>query len=116
MSIDVEPMLPAPYRDQADRIARVLHPALESHPGHAKQAGLLSAVSGATNFQNRFVIVVDDDIDVSNLEDVLWALCTRSDPATSIDIIHNAWSTPLDPRIEPEPHFHAHDPAPDRRR
>jgi hypothetical protein len=22
--------------------------------------------------------------------------------ATSIDIIHNAWSTPLDPRIEPE--------------
>ena len=32
----------------------------------------------------------------------MWALITRSDPATSIDIIHNAWSTPLDPRIEPE--------------
>ena len=30
------------------------------------------------------------------------ALLTRSDPATSIDIITNAWSTPLDPRIEPE--------------
>ena len=32
----------------------------------------------------------------------MWAMLTRSDPATSIDIIHNAWSTPLDPRIEPE--------------
>ena len=45
---------------------------------------------------------VDDDIEVSNLEAVMWAVLTRSDPATSIDIIHNAWSTPLDPRIEPE--------------
>jgi len=47
------------------------------------------------------VIVVDDDIDVSSLEEVMWAVVTRSDPATSIDIIHNAWSTALDPRILP---------------
>ncbi len=45
--------------------------------------------------------VVDEDIDVSNLEEVMWAMVTRSDPATSIDIIRNAWSTPLDPRIDP---------------
>jgi len=45
--------------------------------------------------------VVDDDVDVSDLEKLTWALCTRSDPATSIDIIHNAWSTPLDPSIPP---------------
>ena len=50
----------------------------------------------------RYTIVVDDDIDVSNLEELIWAVLTRSDPATSIDIIRNAWSTPLDPRIEPE--------------
>lgn len=31
----------------------------------------------------------------------MWAVVTRSDPATSIDIIKNAWSTPLDPRLEP---------------
>ena len=37
-----------------------------------------------------------------NLDEVIWALLTRSDPATSIDIIRGAWSTPLDPRIEPE--------------
>jgi 4-hydroxy-3-polyprenylbenzoate decarboxylase len=29
-------------------------------------------------------------------------MLTRSDPATSIEIIRGAWSTPLDPRIEPE--------------
>ena len=58
------------------------------------------AMSGA--YCGRYTIVVDDDIDVSNLEEVVWALLTRSDPATSIDIIRNAWSTPLDPRIEPE--------------
>src|SRR5207302_4895334 len=50
----------------------------------------------------RYTIVVDEDIYVSSLEEVTWALLTRSEPATSIDIIRNAWSTPLDPRIEPE--------------
>ena len=53
-------------------------------------------------YAGKYVVVVDDDIDVSNLEEVIWAMITRSDPATSIDIIHNAWSTPLDPRIPPE--------------
>ena len=32
----------------------------------------------------------------------MWAVCTRSDPASSIDFIERAWSTPLDPRITPE--------------
>ena len=50
----------------------------------------------------RYVVVVDDDIDVTSLEEVVWAMRTRSDPATSIDIIHRAWSTALDPRISPE--------------
>jgi len=48
------------------------------------------------------VIVVDDDIDVSDLEELMWAVVTRSDPASSIDIIPETWSTPLDPRIHPE--------------
>ena len=48
-------------------------------------------------------MVVDDEyVDPTNLEEVIWAECTRSDPATSIDIIQRAWSTPLDPRIPPE--------------
>lgn len=53
-------------------------------------------------YAGRYVIVVDDDIDVTSLDEVIWAVLTRSDPATPIDITTNAWSTPLDPRIEPE--------------
>jgi 4-hydroxy-3-polyprenylbenzoate decarboxylase len=74
----------------------------QRYPGHGKQAGHIAAQCHVGAYCGRYVIVVDDDIDVSNLEEVIWALITRSDPATSIDIIRGAWSTPLDPRIEPE--------------
>jgi len=74
----------------------------QRYPGHSKQAGHIAAMCHVGAYCGRYVIVVDDDIDVSNLEEVIWAMITRSDPATSIDIITNAWSTPLDPRIEPE--------------
>jgi 4-hydroxy-3-polyprenylbenzoate decarboxylase len=74
----------------------------QRYPGHARQAGHIASQCHVGAYAGRYVIVVDDDIEVSNLEEVIWAVLTRSDPATSIDIIHNAWSTPLDPRIEPE--------------
>jgi 3-polyprenyl-4-hydroxybenzoate decarboxylase len=32
---------------------------------------------------------------------VLWAMMTRVDPKTNIDLIDGAWSTPLDPRMPP---------------
>jgi len=47
------------------------------------------------------VIVVDDDIDPSNTDEVLWATGTRSDPAQDIDIIRRCWSGPLDPIVHP---------------
>src|SRR5499433_2602601 len=74
----------------------------QRYPGHAKQAGHIASMCHVGAYCGRYTIVVDDDIDVSDLNEVMWALLTRSDPATSIEIIRNAWSTPLDPRIEPE--------------
>jgi 4-hydroxy-3-polyprenylbenzoate decarboxylase len=74
----------------------------QRYPGHAKQAGHIAAMCHVGAYAGRYVVVVDDDIDVSNLEELMWAVVSRSDPATSIDIITNAWSTPLDPRITPE--------------
>src|SRR5436190_19510456 len=74
----------------------------QRYPGHAKQAGHIASMCHVAAYCGRYTIVVDDDIDVSDLQEVMWALLTRSDPATSIDIIRGAWSTPLDPRIEPE--------------
>ena len=50
----------------------------------------------------RFIIVVDDDIDPSNINEVLWALSTRCDPKTSIDIMGDRWTTRGDPMISPE--------------
>ena len=43
--------------------------------------------------------MVDDDIDPSDIQQVLWALCTRSDPQNDIDIIRRAWSSSLDTMI-----------------
>jgi len=78
----------------------------QSYYGHAKQAALLVAGAHAGNFANRFVVVVDDDIDPTNLFDVLWAMCTRCDPATHIDILDRMWSGPLDPITRGGPELH----------
>ena len=74
----------------------------QRYAGHATQAGHIACQCHVGAYAGRYVIVVDDDIDVSNLEELIWAMLTRSDPATSIDIVHNAWSTGLDVRIDPE--------------
>jgi len=73
----------------------------QRYPGHSRQALHVAAQCHAGGYAGRYVVVVDEDIDPLNLEEVLWAMCTRSDPAESIDIIQRAWSTPLDPRIPP---------------
>lgn len=74
----------------------------QGYPGHAKAAGVIAAVSAATNFNNRFVIVVDEDIDPSNVSQVVWALGTRVDPETSIDVIRGCLSSPSNPMLSPE--------------
>ena len=73
----------------------------QRYPGHATQAGHVASQCGVGAYAGKYVIVVDDDIDVSNMDELLWALCFRSDPATSIDIIRNAYSSKLDPSIPP---------------
>jgi UbiD family decarboxylase len=67
------------------------------YPGHAKQVGMAAASCHAGAYANRFVIVVDDDIDPTDTNQVLWALCTRTDVIEDIDVIKRCWSTPLDP-------------------
>jgi len=72
------------------------------YPGHSMQTGHIASQCGGGAYAGKYVVVVDDDIDVADLDEVVWAMATRSDPATSIDIIRGARSTPLDPRIPPE--------------
>ena len=70
----------------------------QRYAGHAKRAGLIAA---AQSYMARVIVIVDDDVDPSNLADVMWAVTTRCEPSEQVDIIRNAWSSALDPRIAP---------------
>jgi UbiD family decarboxylase len=74
----------------------------QQYAGHAKQAGMavLASSTGARN--GRFVVVVDEDIDPSNMDEVVWAMSTRVDPSADIQVVDNCWASPLDPRMPPE--------------
>ncbi len=71
------------------------------YAGHAKQALLTANGITAGGSMFRYYVAVDEDIDPSNMRDLLWALCTRVDPSSSVDIIHSAWTSDLDPRLTP---------------
>jgi len=63
------------------------------YPGHAKRV-MLGVWSFLRQFMyTKFVIVTDDDVDVRQWQDVIWAMTTRMDPARDTVIIDN---TPID--------------------
>jgi len=71
----------------------------QRYPGHAKQVAHIASQCGAAAYNGRYVIVVDDDINIYDINDVLWAVLTRSDPVDDIEFIRRAWSSPLDPVV-----------------
>ncbi len=65
----------------------------KQYPGHAKRV-MLGIWSFLRQFMyTKFVVVVDEDVDIRNWEDVIWAITTRMDPARDTTIIEN---TPID--------------------
>ena len=73
----------------------------QMYAGHAAQTMALAAQCVGGAYFGKYVIVVDDDIDPTNVHQVLWAMATRSRPAQSIDILRETWSTFLDPSLNP---------------
>lgn len=71
----------------------------QRYDGHARRAAMIAAGSA---YMGRVIVAVDDDIDPSNLNDVLWAINTRCEPSEAIDIVRSGWSSALDPRIHPD--------------
>jgi UbiD family decarboxylase len=69
----------------------------QRYAGHARQAGHILSQCGVGAYMSRWSVVVDDDIDPSNLQEVMWAVATRSDPATGIDIIQRGMGSKNDP-------------------
>jgi len=78
----------------------------QCYAGHARQAALFAPQSPLAAFMGRYVIVVDEDIDPTNINDVLWAMLTRSDPQKDIEIVRRAWSSSLDPLIPKSERVH----------
>jgi 4-hydroxy-3-polyprenylbenzoate decarboxylase len=65
----------------------------KQYPGHAKRV-MMGVWSFLRQFMyTKFVIIVDDDIDVKNWKEVIWAITTRVDPTRDTTLINN---TPID--------------------
>jgi len=65
----------------------------KQYPGHAKRV-MLGIWSYLRQFMyTKFVIVTDDDVNVRDWQDVMWALTTRVDPVRDTVLLEN---TPID--------------------
>ncbi len=71
----------------------------QKYGGHAKQAAV--AALGKFSYNQKYIVVVDDDIDPSNIREVLFALAERADPG-EFDIIRENWCNHLTPLLSPD--------------
>ncbi len=73
----------------------------QQYAGHAAQVGALAAQCMGGAYFTKYIVVIDDDVDPTDLGEVVWAMVTRSRPSQSIDILRETWSTYLDPSQNP---------------
>jgi UbiD family decarboxylase len=66
----------------------------QRYAGEARAVGM--AALGVYRWL-KYCIVVDHDVNVTDLEDVWWAVTTRSNPASAITLIDRAGGFPRDP-------------------
>ena len=76
----------------------------QRYAGHARQAGHILSQCGAGAYMSRYSVVVDEDIDPSNLQEVMWAVATRTDPSIDIDIIQRGMGSKNDPMFVAYPY------------
>ena len=69
----------------------------QRYPGHARNVLHVASSCQGGAYAGKWTVVVDDDIDAGDLDQVLWAMSTRFDPVTDIDIIQKAWASKRDP-------------------
>ncbi len=75
--------------------------------GHSRQAGMLASQIPPVAYIGRFIVVLDDDIDPSNIEEVIWAMGSRCDPAQDIEITRKCWGSRLDPMTVSEQYYNS---------
>ena len=69
----------------------------QQYAGHVAQVLALTAQCPAAAYYTKWIIAVDEDVDPTDFNEVMWALSTRCHPADDIDTLRNTWSTGLDP-------------------
>jgi UbiD family decarboxylase len=69
----------------------------QRYAGHSRQAGHILSQCGVGAYMSRYSVVVDEDIDPANMQEVMWAIATRSDPDLDIDIIKRGMGSKNDP-------------------
>ncbi|MBI2494671.1 MAG: UbiD family decarboxylase [Candidatus Rokubacteria bacterium] len=73
----------------------------QRYPGHAPQALALAAQVPGGAYYAKWIVAVDDDVDPSNINQVIWAMATRCNPIEDVDVLRQTWSTWLDPTQNP---------------
>ncbi|MFH0913896.1 MAG: UbiD family decarboxylase [Chloroflexota bacterium] len=69
----------------------------QAYAGHARQAALIASQCGGNI--GRYTVVVDDDVDPSNLHEVMWVVATRADPERAIEVLRYCRSNNSDPAV-----------------
>ncbi len=67
--------------------------------GHANQVATACVSAASGNYSTKLVVVVDDDIDPSNLSEVWWAMGMRYQPDRDTNIITRGRCSPIDPAL-----------------
>ena len=74
----------------------------QRYAGHSKQALLVAAGARAGAYGGKFVVVVDNDIDITNPADVIWAIATRCHVREGLDVVKGVWASVCEPALPPE--------------
>jgi UbiD family decarboxylase len=73
----------------------------QRYAGHASQVLALAAQAPSTAYYTKWIVAVDEDVDPTNINEVIWAMSTRCNPVEDVDMLRNTWSTWLDPSQNP---------------
>jgi 4-hydroxy-3-polyprenylbenzoate decarboxylase len=73
---------------------------IPSRPGLVRK--LVSTLLGGWRTGYQYIVLVDEDVDVTNLEDVWWAISTRMHPKNGISVLDRVEANTLIPFLTPD--------------
>lgn len=74
----------------------------QMHSGHVDEVIRVLVPGGDQYMGHQVWVFVDDDVDVTNTDEVLWAIASRCAPEIGIQVVPGTAVWQLDPRVRPE--------------